>query len=295
MGRRQPRVAVLDDDTEFVALMVVLLEEEGYRPECPPLGAGTDPVEILAAGRYDLVILDLRGVAAGDLSVLQRVRAEPGLADLPILVCSADIQVLRANAAALSSMPHTAALEKPFRIDMLVGALRRLLQGAPLADPPHAGPNRSAIEALEAWLADFGRTIRWPTLDAWIPDVRPGFLRCVATWTAAERFDTFAALSRRTRMPFGGGLPGRVWTSGTATWIEDVARDLNFPRQPAARAVGLVSAAAAPVLDAGTTLGVLAAYHTMRRSHDASIVDQLVSASDDAVPLFRALVPGPAA
>lgn len=295
MGRRQPRVAVLDDDTEFAALMTVLLEEEGYRPECPLLDADADPVEILASGAYDLAILDLRGVAAGDISMLHRVRADARLAALPILVCSADIQVLRDNAATLSGMPYTAALEKPFRIEMLTGALRRLLEGAPHADPPRSSPNRSAIAEIEARLAALGQSIRWAALDAWILDVRPGFLRCVATWTAAERFDPFAAVSRRTRMPFGGGLPGRVWVSGTATWIEDVSRDLNFPRQPAARSVGLVSAAAAPVVDGGATLGVLAAYHTLRRRQDARVVDQLRAASDEAVPLFRRLVPGPAA
>jgi CheY-like chemotaxis protein len=284
------RVGVLEDDDDFATLLVELLRDEGYRPERPALPASADGlVELLAAGRYDLVILDLHGVAGNDLSVVERARSDPRLAQLPILVCSADIQVLRDTAPRLSVLPYTAALEKPFRIEMLSGALRRLRDGSPATEPLSAPPDRATLAELQTWLERLGGLIRWPVLDAWIPDVRPGFLRCAAAWAAAERFEPFAALSRRTHLPLGGGLPGRVWVSGRATWIDDVSRDLNFPRQPAARAVGLVSAAASPVVDLGRTVGVVAAYHTMRRAQDASVVHELAAASSEALGLFRSI------
>jgi CheY-like chemotaxis protein len=289
VSQRRPRVAVLDDDEDFASLMEVLLREEGYRPERPPLPNGADLAELLAGDEYDLAIVDLRGVAGDDLSVIERLRGDPRLQDLPILVCSADIAVLRHNAALLSALPNVAALEKPFRIDVLAGVLERLLDGASLTALPGGTPDRATIEELQAWIARLGRMIRWAAVDAWIPDERPGLLRCVAAWCATERFEPFSRVSRRTHLPFGGGLPGRVWVSGRASWIEDVTRDLNFPRQPVARRVGLVSAAAAPVLDAGATIAVVAAYTTMRRSRDAAVVDELVAAAGGAVRLFRSL------
>jgi CheY-like chemotaxis protein len=290
VSERRPRVAVLDDDDDyFASLMEVLLREEGYRPERPPLVPGAELADLLADHGYDLAIVDLRGVAGNDLSVIGRLRDDPRLARLPILVCSADITVLRDNAPVLSVLPNVAALEKPFRIDVLVGVLERLLHGATPIAPPARAPARATVEELQAWLERLGRAIRWAALDAWGPDERPGQLRCVAAWGATERFEPFTRVSRRTHLPFGGGLPGRVWVSSRASWVEDVARDLNFPRQQVARRVGLVSAAAAPVLDAGATIGVVAAYTTMRRSRDAAVVDELVDAAGGAVGLFRSL------
>jgi CheY-like chemotaxis protein len=95
---RTPRVAVIDDDEEFASLMEALLEEEGYAFVRLAIGAA-DPAEVVAAAESDVVMLDLRGVYDdGGLALLARLRAHPALAGLPVLVCSADIQMLRDNA-----------------------------------------------------------------------------------------------------------------------------------------------------------------------------------------------------
>lgn len=293
MGKHRPRVAVLDDDPEFAALMEVLLEEEGFEAVRLDLGAA-DPVAVLAAGGYDLAILDVHGVAGNDLSLLERIRADERLDQLSILVCSADIQLLRDNSLLLSSLPSVAGLEKPFRIDALSGALHRLLDGSLVAPPPSSVTDRRAAAALQDWLEELGRRVRWAVMDAWIPDQRPGLLRCAAAWCVSEQFEAFTRVSLRTHLPVGGGVPGRIWVSGRPAWIEDLSSDLNFPRLLTARRVGLVSAAAAPVLEGGVTVGVVAAYNSMRRSRDAIVVEQLQEAAADAVPLFRAAA-GPAA
>lgn len=293
MGKHRPRVAVVDDDPEFVDLMEVLLEEEGFQPDRLDLGRA-DPVEALATGDYDLVILDIHGVEGHDLSLLQRLRTDERLERTPILVCSADIHLLRENAALLSTLPSVAGLEKPFRIDALSGAIHRLLEGSFAPPPPSPGSDGQALVALQDWLEQLGHQLRWAAMDAWIPNRHPGLLQCAAAWCASERFRPFVHVSRRTHLPIGGGVPGRVWVSGRPAWIEDLAGDLNFPRLPAARRVGLVSAAAAPILDGGVTVGVVAAYNSMRRSRDADVVEQLQAAGAGAVPLFRAAAGRPA-
>lgn len=288
MSVRRPRIAVLDDDEEFAELMEVLLEEEGLayvRPE--PTRADGDAVPALAACRADAAVVGLRPPDGG-AALIERIRAHPKLRRLPVLVCSADIQLLRDEAAALAALENVAALEKPFRIEALAGALERLLAGSLHPSSLGAVPDADAAEELEAWLARLGATLRWPVVDAWVPDTRPGMLRCAAAWAASARLNAFAQVSRRTLLPFGGGLPGRIWVSGRAAWIEDLASDLNFPRLPTARRTGLVSAAAVPVLDNDEIIGVVAGYDQRLRTRDVAELERLRTAGVDAVPLLRA-------
>lgn len=287
MDVRAPRVAVIDDDEEFASLMEALLEEEGYAFARPDTRRA-DPAEAVAASEPDVVVLDLRGVHDdGGLALLARLRANEALAGLPILVCSADVQLLRAHAAELAGMSGVAALEKPFRIEALMGALDRLLAGS-VHPPAFATPDPEAASALGEVLARLGDGLRWPALDAWVPDLRPGMLRCAAAWVSGPRLTAFAQVSRRTLLPFGGGLPGRIWVSDRPTWVEDLAGDMNFPRLPTARRSGLVSAAGVPVTERDQIVGVVAAYDQRLRRRDDAALDRLHEAAREAGPLLRA-------
>ena len=62
--------------------------------------------------------------------------------------------------------------------------------------------------------------------------VDPDVLRCVATWAADdEAARAFAQTTCETALRSGEGLPGRVWQSGRAIWV-----DGRCDRRPAARA-----------------------------------------------------------
>ncbi len=287
MSVRRPRIAVLDEDEEFAELMQVLLEEEGLASVCPEMPDG-DIIATIAGCHADAAIIGLRPPEGG-VELIERIRSHPELRHLPILICSADIQLLREQAGALAAIENVAALEKPFRIDALAGTLERLLAGT--LRPPSLGssPDPAAVAELESQLKRLGTALRWPVLDAWVPDGRPGMLRCAAAWAASERLNAFAQVSRRTLLPFGGGLPGRIWVSGRAAWIEDLSGDLNFPRLPTARHTGLVSAAAVPVHDDGEIVGVIAGYDQRLRSADASELDRLQAAVADAGQVMRAV------
>ncbi|WP_374275011.1 ATP-binding protein [Brevundimonas sp.] len=58
----------------------------------------------------------------------------------------------------------------------------------------------------------------------------------------------FRQISDRLSFDRGEGLPGRVWASGKACWIQDVAADPNFPRAEPAKRAGLHAAFAFPAL-----------------------------------------------
>jgi CheY-like chemotaxis protein len=243
----------------------------------------------LAQVRPDVAVLDLRGVGdAGGLDVLERIRADPRVATMPVLVCSADIELLRARAAELAALPGVASLEKPFRIDALIGAIGRLVSGSAVAPIARGQPDPGALASLAAMLEHIGRSLRWAVTDAWVPDTRPGLMRCAAAWASTPAVEPFARLSRRIRLPYGGGLPGRVWASGRAAWAEDLASDMNFPRLPTAERVGLVSAAAVPVMDGDEIAGVVAAYATRARKRDEAVLDRLRETASASVEVLRA-------
>jgi len=286
VSARRTRIAVLDDDEEFADLMQALLEEEGLA-YLRASASDADPVAALASCHADAAIVTLRPLDDG-VRLVERIRAHPSLRRTPILVCSADIQLLRDQAGALAAIDDVAALEMPFRVEALAGTLERLLAGS--LHPPTAisTPDAAADAALEALLARLGTTLRWPVVDAWVPDARPGMIRCAAAWAASARLSAFAGISRRTLLPFGGGLPGRIWVSGRPAWIEDLADDLNFPRLSTARHAGLVSAAAVPVLDGGEIVGVVASYDQRLRARDPAELERLQEAAAEAGQTLRA-------
>jgi CheY-like chemotaxis protein len=286
VSARRTRIAVVGHDEEFAELMQALLEEEGLAYLGVP-ASDVDPVTALAASDADAAIVTLRPLDDG-VQFVERIRAHPRMRRLPILVCSADIQLLRDQAGALAAIDDVAALEMPFRVEALAGTLERLLAGS--LHPPTAisTPDAAADAALEALLARLGIALRWPVIDAWVPDARPGMLRCAAAWAASDRLSAFAGISRRTLLPFGGGLPGRIWVSGRPAWVEDLAGDLNFPRLPTARSAGLVSAAAVPVLDGGEIVGVVAGYDQRLRAWDLAELERLREAAAEAGQTLRA-------
>ena len=117
--------------------------------------------------------------------------------------------------------------------------------------------SESTIEALPRLLEALGDGLGWQAGGWWTPDER-GTLRCRLVWCAPDvEADAFERTSRETALEQGAGLPGRVWASREPAWIEDVARDLNFPRAPAAVQAGLHAGIGLPVFSGTDLRGVL--------------------------------------
>lgn len=76
-------------------------------------------------------------------------------------------------------------------------------------------------------------------------------LRCVSTWQAAGDLDDFEAAVRGTSLPFGTGLPGRVWKQGAAEWIR------TTPPNAATVPGGIEMVFATPLTGRTGLLGVL--------------------------------------
>ncbi|MGH2384548.1 MAG: response regulator, partial [Candidatus Limnocylindria bacterium] len=93
-------------------------------------GEDTTIAEI-ADGAPDLLIVDLRLSGASGWEIVALSRADERLADVPIVICSADVIALRDREPELKQIGNVHVLAKPFGIDEITRLVERLI-GAPV-------------------------------------------------------------------------------------------------------------------------------------------------------------------
>jgi PAS domain S-box-containing protein len=115
--------------------------------------------------------------------------------------------------------------------------------------------------------------LEWCCGALWLVDRETNVLRCSEFWADPDRpVSEFAAVTRRTLLSPGVGLPGRVWTSMEGAWIPDLEQDNNFLRKPAALAAGLHGAFAFPVSFGREILGVFEFFSPDPREPDLELL-----------------------
>jgi signal transduction histidine kinase len=114
------RILVVEDDAQILAIVALLLEDEGYLIDTA--SDGKQALSRLRDGPLpDLIVLDLMLPKLDGWEFRAIQRADPGLASIPVLAVSADSS---AKAAAIDA---TGFLSKPFRADDLIGRVRAIL------------------------------------------------------------------------------------------------------------------------------------------------------------------------
>lgn len=108
----------------------------------------------------------------------------------------------------------------------------------------------------------------------WKVDLVNKVLRCVDTWSVeSDKIKEFANVSsNQFTFLLGVGLPGRVWESKAPCWIEDVTKDLNFPRADWAERAGLHAGFAFPIHFEGEVLAVVEFFMNHFYSFDDSLM-----------------------
>jgi DNA-binding response OmpR family regulator len=124
--RARPRISVLNDNADFLELMAAILDEDaGY--EVSLFDGKQTPMRELAASEPDLVIVDLLLGGASGWEIVTLCRADRALAEVPIIVCSADVTALRERAEELERIGNVHVLAKPFGIDEITGLVESLV------------------------------------------------------------------------------------------------------------------------------------------------------------------------
>lgn len=138
-----------------------------------------------------------------------------------------------------------------YRQQQRLGLVETIATASNLSDTPEAAFGM----ALDA-ICDF---TGWSSGQVYMfaDDAPDGDLVWSGVWRGEDRFADFREASARMSFARGVGLPGRVWASGRACWVEDIERDLNFPRVRVALDSGLRAAFAFPALIGEEVGGVL--------------------------------------
>src|SRR3954470_21434514 len=138
-----------------------------------------------------------------------------------------------------------------------------------------AGDTRSALEIV---LRRVCEKTNWALGQAWLPNKGKTFLEYGPVWLCGgPELADFRAASEKYQFRSGVGLPGRVWQTKTAAWIEDVRDDENFPRAEAAKALGLKSAVGIPILSGDEVIAVIEFFMREPR-HESEQLVRVISA-----------------
>jgi CheY-like chemotaxis protein len=114
-------VLVVDDDPNLVRLMTKFLRLEGFT--AVPAANGQEALAYLrGGGGARVILLDLRMPVMDGWTFRREQRADPGLADIPIVVLSG------VEADQLSDLYPAAAFAKPVSLPEVVGVVRRLCE-----------------------------------------------------------------------------------------------------------------------------------------------------------------------
>jgi signal transduction histidine kinase/integral membrane sensor domain MASE1 len=144
---------------------------------------------------------------------------------------------------------------------------------------------RDLKDALPRILQSFCETLDWDVANVWSCVAGHDALQYVSSWRRDARYDSFIDASRAKPFAAGVGLPGRVWASGQAAWIDEVAVDPNSPRAPAATRVGLRSACGFPILLGRDVVGIMEFFARDTRRIDPALLT-LMSAAGSQIGQF---------
>jgi DNA-binding response OmpR family regulator len=128
---RTPHIVVVNDTQEILDLFRELLEEEGYRVSL--YSYAFQDVRDIRDLNPDLVILDfIIGGEATGWQLLQKLKMNRETATIPIIACTAAIQLVKELEGHLTTKNVRVVL-KPFDIDDLLNAVTDALARIPAA------------------------------------------------------------------------------------------------------------------------------------------------------------------
>ena len=252
------RILVVEDNADTAALLRDLLEAEGYDVETVMTGeAAFDALAVTPD--IDLMVLDLMLPGMSGYEVIERLRGQPDLAELPILVLSA----LGSASARVRGLREGADdyMTKPFLPEEILARARTLVTRRLLARRTaelealgriaQAALTAQSPDALLARLAEIVATVFAADVAVvYMVDEPRGELRPRA-WVG------LAAGSEPGPMPLGAGVAATALATREPVLVADRATEDPRVVHALARREAFRSVVVAPLVVAGTPIGVL--------------------------------------
>jgi DNA-binding response OmpR family regulator len=120
-------VVLAEDEGDLLELVESFLVEEGFEVRCA--SDGRQALALIQRVRPDLLITDGAMPGLDGRGLLEAVRADPALRDLPVILVSGDRRMLEGHANAFS-----ATFLKPFDVVELLAMARALISKSPPAE-----------------------------------------------------------------------------------------------------------------------------------------------------------------
>jgi uncharacterized protein (TIGR02266 family) len=153
-GQRGPapgfRLLLVEDNALVATMYTAALRRLGEADHLPALGVevagdGAAALErLLHAPPIDVVVTDVYMPVVSGITLVERIRAEPSLAHLPVIVISSGGDADRAR---LASLGISAFLRKPVSYQDIAGAVRAILLGRASQARDGANPGGEAPRA----------------------------------------------------------------------------------------------------------------------------------------------------
>ncbi|MGY1838983.1 MULTISPECIES: SpoIIE family protein phosphatase [unclassified Modestobacter] len=173
--------------------------------------------------------------------------------------------------AMLRDASTTIFLERQFQVARYLAAIQRVT--AALTEAPDADA------AFQQLLPALCTELSWDAATIWHPDELRARLRLGGVWSAPGTGVPELAAQARTLMPGRGeGLPGTTWQQRSPVVIEDLWHDPRFLPRAGARADGVRTGLAFPVLHGDTLLGVCELFSRESRPVPDDLLDVLATA-----------------
>ena len=118
------RILVVDDDPDILQFVRLNLELDGFTVELA--GGGKEALEKAAASPPDLMLLDVMMPEIDGLTVLRRLRSDPGTSSIPVIVLTArSLAEDRVKGLDLGADDY---ITKPFDLEELIARVRTVLR-----------------------------------------------------------------------------------------------------------------------------------------------------------------------
>jgi len=121
------RILLAEDDPQIARLVSFKLEKEGYEVACAE--DGEKALVAIKDGHFDLILLDIMMPVIDGFQILERLKGDPALRDIPVIMLTAKGQ--EQDILAGQAIGADDYIVKPFNLSELVERVRRAIESAP--------------------------------------------------------------------------------------------------------------------------------------------------------------------
>lgn len=152
-----------------------------------------------------------------------------------------------------------------------------------------AAQTNSFEAALSKCLEAVSRLTGWPMGHVYLlSEDHPPLLLPSDIWFSndGKQFDFLKAVTAKTTLSVGEGLPGRVMETGEPVWISNVETDGRFPRAAIAKETGIASALGFPIKNMDRIIAIVEFFTPVQSEPNAELLLTLRSIGDQVGRVF---------